>query len=282
MRAVGRARLTTGSTSYAGSGLLAIALLAIGPSLPTAALAAPIYSCVDGNGKRLTSDRPIAECTGREQRVLNTDGSIREVLPPTLTAEERAAREQREREAETERAARQDALRRDRNLLIRFPDAATHHKAREAALDDVRKSVQLSQSRVALLANERRPLLDEAEFYVGQQMPGKLRAQLDANDASAAAQKNLIQNQQIEIVRINTLYDAELERLKKLWAGAPPGSMGKLPAALPPAGLHSSAASAPASASASASASAPAPSSASASMLGVVSTTTRVVKQTRH
>lgn len=237
----------TGSTRCARSRRLALALglLAIGSTLPLAALAAPIYSCIDGNGKRLTSDRPIAECTAREQRLLNADGSMREIVPPTLTADERAAREQRERDAETERAARQDAIRRDRNLLVRFPDVAAHNKAREAALDNVRKSVQLSQSRVALLATERRPLLDEAEFYVSQQMPGKLRAQLDANDASTAAQKSLIQNQQIEIVRVNTLYDAELERLKKLWAGAPPGSMGKLPAVPPSPLSQSSAASAP-------------------------------------
>ena len=38
-----------------------------------------------------------------------------------------------------------------------------------------------------------------------------------------------MQNQQTEIVRINALYDAELARLKKLWGGAPAGSLGPLP-----------------------------------------------------
>ena len=59
----------------------------------SAALAAEqgIYSCVDASGKRLTSDRPIAECLDREQRVLNKDGSQRRVLPPRMNAEERAA-----------------------------------------------------------------------------------------------------------------------------------------------------------------------------------------------
>ncbi len=216
---------------------LAARTWAIGPVLALAlwhgasAQAASIYSCTDASGKRLTSDRAIAECASREQRVLNADGSVRDVLPPTLTAEERAEREQREREAEVARAARQDAVRRDRNLLIRFPDLAAHQKAREAALDDVRKSMQVSQTRLASLAAERKPLLDEAEFYAGKQMPSKLRTQLDANDASTDAQKSLIQNQQIELVRVNRLYDAELERLKKLWAGATPGSMGVLPVA---------------------------------------------------
>ena len=189
-----------------------------------------IYSCVDAAGKRLTSDRPIAECSTREQRVLNADGSVKRVLPPTLTADERAEAEARERDAMAERAARQDALRRDRNLIVRFPDEAAHRKARESALDDVRKSLRLSESRVVALQAERKPLMDEAEFYSGNKMPRKLKGQVDANDASLEAQRALVQNQQLEVVRINKLYDAELERLKKLWNGAQPGSMGMISA----------------------------------------------------
>ena len=37
-----------------------------------------------------------------------------------------------------------------------------------------------------------------------------------------------MQNQRLEVLRIDKLYDAELERLKKLWAGAQPGSLGTL------------------------------------------------------
>lgn len=199
------------------------------------AWAAPIYTCVDGNGKRLTSDRPIAECTAREQRVLNADGSVKAVVPPTPTADERAEIELRQRNAVAEQAMRQDALRRDRNLMVRFPNEAAHRKAREAALADVRKAVKVSEARVALLATERKPLLDEAEFYVGKPLPGKLKQALDANDASAEAQRTLVQNQQTEVVRIHALYDAELERLKLLWGGARPGSMGGLPEAAAPA-----------------------------------------------
>jgi len=219
------------SCCVAGFGRVAVAVLLLVDAAPVWAApepAAPIYTCVDAGGKRLTSDRPIIECTTREQRVLNADGSVRRIVPPTPTADERAELEARERTAAAERVARQDAVRRDRNLLIRFPNEAAHRKAREAALDDMRKAVRTSEARVALLAAERKPLLDEAEFYVGKPLPQKLRSQLDANDATTDAQRTLVQNQQAEIVRINLLYDAELERLKKLWSGAPPGSMGVL------------------------------------------------------
>lgn len=187
-----------------------------------------IYTCVDASGKRLTSDRPIAECTAREQRVLNADGSVKHVVPPTMTSDERSEHEARERDAAIALSTRQEAIRRDRNLIARFPNEAAHRKARVAALDDVRKSVRVSEERLALLAAERKPVTDEAEFYVGKPLPAKIKMQLDANDASVEAQRSLVQNQRLEEVRIDALYDAELARLKKLWAGAQPGSMGTL------------------------------------------------------
>ena len=202
-----------------------VALLAGG-----AHAAAPIYSCTDASGKTLTSDRPIAECANRDQRVLNADGSVRKVVPPTPTADERAEAEAAERRAAAERAAQQDAIRRDRNLVARFPNEAAHRRAREAALDDVRKAIRASEERLKLLGAERKPLLDEAEFYVDRTLPAKIKQGLDANDAAVEAQRTLVQNQQAEVVRINNLYDVELERLKRLWAGAPAGSMGGLPA----------------------------------------------------
>ena len=203
------------------------------------AATAQIYSCTDPSGKKLTSDRPIAECANRDQRILNADGSVRKVVPPTPTADETAEAELATRRATAERAAQQDAVRRDRNLMLRFPNEAAHRKAREAALDDVRKAVRTSEERLKLLAIERKPLLDEAEFYPNGQLPAKLRQALDANDAAVEAQRTLVQNQQAEVVRINTLFDVELQRLRRLWGGAQPGSMGVLAVAQAPAAVAS-------------------------------------------
>lgn len=209
----------------------------------TASFAAPdsgagsIYTCVDARGRKLTSDRPILECLDREQRVLNKDGSQRQTLPPSMTADERAAVEEAERRKAAERVARQDAIRRDRNLLSRYPNLASHNRAREAALDDVRKAVKASEQRLAAIEAERKPLLSEAEFYKGKQLPAKLKTQLEFIDVTAEAQRTLVQNQQAEVVRITALYDQELERLKRLWAGAQPGSLGSTMAeVLPGAG----------------------------------------------
>jgi hypothetical protein len=194
-----------------------------------------IYSCIDDQGRRLTADRPIPECANREQKLLNRDGSVRGVRPPTLTAEERAEKEARDRAATEARAAQADAVRRDRNLMARYPTEAAHSRGREAALDTVRLAIKSTELRLRDLAAERKPLLAEAEFYVGKPLPAKLRAAMDANDAATAAQRSAVGNQTAELDRINRLYDAELARLRALWAGAQAGSLGPLPPVQAPA-----------------------------------------------
>ena len=208
--------------------LLAAPLLVLLAAAPVAHAAegGGIYTCVDAQGRRLTSDRPIADCLAREQRLLNKDGSVRQVLPPTLSPEERAAKDAQDRKLAEQKAAQADAVRRDRNLVARFPDETTHRKAREAAQDTVRLAMKATELRLKELARERKPLQDEAEFYKGRALPARLKQQLDANDAGVDAQRQATANQQAELVRINSLYDAELSRLRRLWAGAAPGSLG--------------------------------------------------------
>ena len=197
--------------------------------------AAGIYTCIDDKGRRLSADRPIAECSGKEQQVLNRDGSLRAIVPRTLTAEERSEKETFERVAAEAKAAAADAVRRDRNLTARFPTEAAHNRAREASLDTVRLAIKATEIRQRDLAAERKPLRDEVEFYQGRTPPPKLKAAIDANDASFEAQRSAQANQEAELGRINRLYDAELDRLRKLWTGAPAGSLGALPPIIAPA-----------------------------------------------
>lgn len=211
--------------------LLACAALAAAQT----AAAQGIYTCTDSRGRKLTSDRPILECLDREQKVLNKDGSPRGVLPPSLTAEERAELEARERRREQDRMAMQDAIRRDKLLLSRYPNEKAHHRAREEALEDVRKSILNSEQRIAELEKERKPLLTEAEFYKGKPLPAKLKQSLEFVDVAIEAHRTLIRNQQAELSRVNFIYDQELERLRKLWAGAKPGSLPLPQAAAAPA-----------------------------------------------
>lgn len=185
-----------------------------------------IYTCVDGQGRRITSDRPIRECLDREQAELNRDGSTRRKLPPSLTADERAAAEDAARRKFAAESTRNDAIRRDRNLMARYKDEASHNKAREGALDVVRKSVKSSQQRLADLEQERKALQAEAEFYKGKELPRQLKVQFEANAVTTEAQRSLVATHEAELNRVTAVYDGELARLRKLWGGAAPGSLG--------------------------------------------------------
>lgn len=197
--------------------------------------AGEIYTCTDAKGRRLTSDRPILECNDRDQRVLNRDGSLKTVRPPTQTAEERAEVEARERRAQEARLALAEQVRRDRNLMQRYRDEAAHRKARDDALANIRDASARTWARFDQLVKERKPLKDEAEFYAKGPLPPALKAQIESNEASLAAVNEAARVQQSEMNRINRQFDAELERLRKLWAGAAPGSLGPLVVAPAPA-----------------------------------------------
>lgn len=246
MRQSGTSSLRIGRLPTWGSALLGAVLAA--SSAPCLAQAKPaskgaIFTCVNAAGRTLTADRPIAECLDREQRVLNSDGSLRMVLEPSLTSDERAALEDAQRRKQLERSAQQDAIRRDRNLIARYPNDAAHSRAREMALAPVRSALEASERRLSDLRKERLPLIAETEFYRGKAVPAKLSSQIETVDVSIEAQRALALNQQAELERVNGLFDAELARLKRLWAGAEPGSLGPLPPAgmavsAPPAASH--------------------------------------------
>lgn len=184
-----------------------------------------IYSCVDSQGRRLTSDRPIRECADREQKVLNPDGSQRHVVGPSMTAEERAAFEESERQRLQAEAARRDAVRQDRNLMARYRNEAAHQKARENALEPTVAAIRSGRLRLNELAQERKQLDNEAEFYRGRELPRGLKLKYEQNDAAMVAQREAIDQHSTEMQRIEGLFDEELSRLRRLWAGAQPGSL---------------------------------------------------------
>ena len=177
-----------------------------------------IYSCVDAKGKRWTSDRPIPECSEREQKVYNPSGTLRQVVPPPPTAKEREAQEAQERRLAEERQRQAEEKRVERALLSRYPNRAAHDADRAKALAQVQESIDLAQRGIAEQQKQRDKLMLEAEFYKDKsKWPAKLKRAFDENDQQVAAQKRYIANQEEEKKRANARFDDELAKLKNLW-----------------------------------------------------------------
>ncbi|HSV52428.1 MAG TPA: DUF4124 domain-containing protein [Burkholderiaceae bacterium] len=178
-----------------------------------------IFTCVDASGRRLTADRPIAECTDREQKILSSGGLVKGKIGPTLTAAERAAEEEKNRKLVEERNRQLEEKRRDRALLTRYPDRATHDKERQVAVNLVNDIMAAGVKRTAELATERKRLDADIEFYKADpvKMPPQLKRQIEENTNNMAAQKRFLATQESEKQRVNARFDEELGRLKLLW-----------------------------------------------------------------
>ena len=192
-----------------------------------------IYTCVDRNGRRLTADRPIAECLDREQRELGPSGIVRRQIGPSLTEHERAAQEaQRRKEAEA-RARELEERRRERALTARYPDKAAHDVERAAAIQLVDDVTATAEKRLVELAQQRKAFDVEMEFYKKDpnKAPMSLRRKIAENEESIAEQQRFIAGQDQEKRRVHQRFDVELAQLRRLWdaqrmpvSGATPAS----------------------------------------------------------
>lgn len=209
-RLIGLKRLTPPPTLWA-AGLLCLVL---GP-----AQALGIYTCTDAKGRHITSDRPIPECLDREQKELRPSGTVKRTVPPSLTQEERAQLEAK-RKADDEKQARlAEEKRKERALVVRYPNQTAHDKARAEALAQVDEVIAAVQKRETELEKQHKDIADEMEFYKKDpsKAPVWLKRRQEDNAQQRASQSKYLADQQQEKIRINARFDEELAQLRKLW-----------------------------------------------------------------
>jgi hypothetical protein len=205
--------------AYCVAGLPWLLLAAPALAQPQPAAPAAIYSCVDARGRNITSDRPIADCVDREQRELNPSGTTRRTIEPTYSAKEQAERDERARQAAVLASRQSEERRRERALLVRYPNAAAHDRERKDAIAQIDAVIQAARKRQSELTEERKRIDGELEFYKGDvsKAPSAVRRQLDDNNQSKAVQDRFIGEQEDEKKRVNARFDEERARLRQLW-----------------------------------------------------------------
>ena len=179
-----------------------------------------IYYCVDSKGRKITSDRPIAECIDREQKVLSSSGTVKRTVGPSLTAQERAALDEAQKREAAEQALVAEEKRRDRALLTRYPNRAAHDRERAQALEQMDDNMRASQVRLEDLAQQRKAMEVEMEFYKKDpsKAPGSLKRRISENALNVASQKRFLKDQDEEKRRVNQRFDEELAKLMPRWA----------------------------------------------------------------
>lgn len=195
---------------------LGTAAVALAAALAAAPAAAQIFVCVDRTGKTINSDRPPPECADRPIRELRSDGSLRRIIEPPLTAEQKEQRRLEElRKIEAAEKQRMQ-LRKDLTLLEAYASEEEIEIARARALADRQASIARAQKRIEDFRRERKRLDAETEFYAKRELPEKLKRALADNTSLMRNEEKLIADARAEMTRINERYDADLKRWREL------------------------------------------------------------------
>ncbi len=181
---------------------------------------APLYVCTDARGKTYSGDRPPPECAHSDIRVLNRDGSLRQLIAAPLSPEQRAAKaaEDKRKADEAQRALEQ--RRRDRSLLEAYASEAELQAARAKALAGREAQMRRSRDRLVRLAEERKKLDNEAEFYAKREVPNTLKRAYVNNAELVKTEERIMADTTAEMDRISQQFDAELARFRELAGGA--------------------------------------------------------------
>lgn len=197
--------------SYASKALAA----ALAAGAVAAAAQAPVYRCIDAQGRRLTSDRPIPECTDRAQQVVHANGVVRTVAP-SLSDVEAAQQHALKRTAELDHAAQKETARRDRALRARYPSPASFEQQRQATLGPLQERVEFTQRALKMvlarhqlaLSRQPRPVITPS-------------AELEFTSQQVRYQQNMLRAYEEELRALTAQFDQQLARLRVLWAEDP-------------------------------------------------------------
>ncbi|HEY4039934.1 MAG TPA: hypothetical protein VGM15_14020 [Burkholderiaceae bacterium] len=184
-------------------------------ALPLAAWS-QLYVCTTPGGRTLTGDAPPNDCQNVVIRELNHDGSIKRVIEPPLTPEQKKKRDEDEKKRHQREMQAQEQLRKDRALLETYATEDEIEASRDRTLASRQTLIDRANQQLKEFKLDRKRLDDESEFYVKRQLPDKVKRALEDNTALQAQQLKTIDDIRADMQRINERYDAELQRFREL------------------------------------------------------------------
>lgn len=227
------AAASVGNASIVGGAgrLLAPAIVALG-LLAAPAASAATYKWVDDKGVVHYTDKLPPEVVNKGSVELNRQGVTVRKVEPTLTPEQRRAREANEERQRLIVRERDLVDRRDRALLATYTDESEIDLARHRALSTIEAQV-LSSTSYSSLLNKRKSELDAKKAELGDKpAPVVLERELANINSELAKQTELIAAKQKEIVVVNARYDIDKQRwadLRKVSEASPNGTSSATP-----------------------------------------------------
>ncbi len=189
--------------------------LVLGVALSTPA-SAQLFVCTDARGRTISGDRPPPECAERPVRELRSDGSVKRVIEPPPSAEQKAARDAEEKRRREDAEKHRVSMRKDLALLDAYASEAEIETVRQRALASRQVMIERSLQRLEEHTREKKKLDSEAEFYTKRPMPDSLKRQFETNASLIRSEERIIRDVRADMERINERYDGEKKRWREL------------------------------------------------------------------
>lgn len=180
---------------------------------------AKIYTCVDAQGRKITSDRPITACLDREQKQMSSSGFVKRIIQPSYTAAELKEKERLQRQAKLKAAqerARQKTL---TALLQRYPTPESLKEERQESAAAIETRIQEGIQRLKEIQARRTNIDNELAFYRKnpENAPRPLKLRKKSLDSSIQKSKEYIAKQRQELADLHQKFDNERDMLTPLW-----------------------------------------------------------------
>ena len=191
-------------------------LLAVTSSAATAQQT--IYCCDDDRGRPVCGDVLPSVCFGRAYREISPQGTVRRHVAAPLTAEEIARRKAEEERRQEEEARLAIQRRLDLALLETYQSLDDIDVLEARALAEVDRDMVLIEERERELEVQRQRLMEEAEFYVGRDLPREVATGLRLIDTEMAAYDSVRASKEAEKQSIRERFAADRRRYAELIA----------------------------------------------------------------
>jgi len=175
---------------------------------------ADFYTCKDGAGHVVSSDRPIPECAEKSTQVFKENGTLKNQLPAPLTPDQRRAIEIQEQQHQKDLQHQEELKREQLFLIAHYPNEGAIETARKKELDaiDVKIAAETRNIETATttLNNNQRMLPN-----LQKNQPLKIRetqTKIDDMTQSIAESTRLIRSYQAEEISVNQQFDATHKR----------------------------------------------------------------------
>ena len=183
--------------------------------------ASALYKCKDSKGKTYYTDRPPAECVGKEMDELNKQGTVVRKHEAALTPEQQAAREAEEKKKKEEELAAKEERRKNQALLTTYSSQQDIEDGRQRALKQTEQAMKEIEKRIAEAQKRTKKLAAEKEFYVKKPMPKKLQDDIKNNEVDLKVQQDSLVAKKKDQDEINAKYDEDKRRYLELTGAKP-------------------------------------------------------------